>query len=308
MHYKVRCWSLSQENKYAFNARRNCWMVRSDWRRLDERLFHSRSPATGNDLETRQLYCNLVEYYSFVWREWKWRTVVWKLRIEYKPKKRWLIGNASRSVSRKWRSPVAAPSRWDRVCFYNDSSCRRSWAALAVGDDACSVRDNLPSFVRALFCTPHLAVHEINALCRRIARHDSWLATGGRYFAAATVQYTVWDSITRASTTSMVVVDVSAFFFCRTAVVMAANELQWHQWIERQDASPCCKERLIFMCENPEKNRVPWGSSRIVHFDFCSSTHNSGQALQRCTTITYLPYKMETTAMPWNYVIVTTLV
>ena len=105
MHYKVRCWSLSQENKYAFNARRNCWMVRSDWRRLDERLFHSRSPATGNDLETRQLYCNLVEYYSFVWREWKWRTVVWKLRIEYKPKK----GDWSAMLADQWAENGEVP-------------------------------------------------------------------------------------------------------------------------------------------------------------------------------------------------------
>jgi len=42
----TRCWSLSQPNKYAFNALRNCWRVRSDCRRLDGRLFHSYGPAT----------------------------------------------------------------------------------------------------------------------------------------------------------------------------------------------------------------------------------------------------------------------
>jgi len=50
-----RCWSLSQPNKCVFNARRNWWRVRSDCRRLDGRLFHSRGPATGNARSPRRV-------------------------------------------------------------------------------------------------------------------------------------------------------------------------------------------------------------------------------------------------------------
>jgi len=34
----TRCWSLSQANKYVFNAQQNWWRVRSDSHTLDGRL------------------------------------------------------------------------------------------------------------------------------------------------------------------------------------------------------------------------------------------------------------------------------
>jgi len=47
-------WSLSQPNKYVFNARWNCWRVRWDCCRLDGRLSHSHGPATGNARSRQQ--------------------------------------------------------------------------------------------------------------------------------------------------------------------------------------------------------------------------------------------------------------
>jgi len=48
-------WSLCQPNRYVFNARRNCWRVRTDCRRLDGRLFHSLGSLWG------QLWALVVE-------------------------------------------------------------------------------------------------------------------------------------------------------------------------------------------------------------------------------------------------------